>query len=111
MCLPSLADADCMRCPTLDRTHSYCLLYVLVVKSIAVYVADIYTAVTLLALNHFAGSIYKSVENSTSSVRVPLVYGKWVFCGCIIFGFLLLAYEAHKARAIIRSRDISYAYT
>lgn len=90
----------------------YGLLFVLVVKSIAVYMADIYTAVTLLALNHFSGSIYQSVQDSSDgSVKVPLIYGKWVFCGCIIFGFLLLAYEAHKARAIIRSRDISYAYT
>lgn len=33
--------------------------------------------------------------------------GKWVFTGCIIFSFLLLAWEARKSRAIIKSRDIS----
>lgn len=90
----------------------YAFLYVLVVKSFAVYVADIYTAVTLLALNHFNGSIYNKVESSPdNTVPVPITYSKWVFFGCIVFSFLLLAYEAQKCRAIVRSRDISYAYT
>lgn len=90
----------------------YGLVFALVVKSFAVYIADIYTAVTLLAFNHFNGNIYNKVQdNPDNTVPVPLEYGKWVFFGCIIFSFLLLAYEAHKCRAIIRSRDISYAYT
>jgi len=37
--------------------------------------------------------------------------GKWIFVGCIIFSFLLLAYEAQKAKKIIASRDISYSFT
>jgi hypothetical protein len=37
--------------------------------------------------------------------------GKWVFTGCIILSFLLLLWESRKARAIIKSRDISYAFT
>lgn len=90
----------------------YVWLFALVVKSIAVYIADIYTAITLLAFNHFNGSIYSKVQdNPQNTIRVPFVYGRWIFTGCIIFSFLLLAYEAHKSRAIIRSRDISYAYT
>ncbi|PWN19288.1 hypothetical protein BCV69DRAFT_251608, partial [Microstroma glucosiphilum] len=90
----------------------YGFLFVLVIKSIAVYIADIYTAVTLLAFNKFNGSIYTEVENNPdNTVAVPIKYGKWIFFGCILFSFLLLAYEAHKSRAIIRSRDISYAYT
>lgn len=90
----------------------YAFLFALVVKSFAVYIADIYTAVTLLALNHFNGNIYNKVQNSPdNTVPVPITYSKWVFFGCIVFSFLLLAYEAHKCRAIVRSRDISYAYT
>lgn len=42
---------------------------------------------------------------------MPFSIGKWIFTGCIIFSFLLLAWEGRKARKIIRSRDISYAYT
>jgi hypothetical protein len=40
-----------------------------------------------------------------------LQIGKWIFFGCIIFSFLLLLWEARKSRAIIKSRDISYAFT
>lgn len=90
----------------------YAFLFANMAKSIAVYIADIYTAITLLAFHHFNGNIYNRVADSpTNTVRVPFDYGKWIFTGCIIFSFLLLAYEAHKARAVIRSRDISYAYT
>ncbi|UZJ51631.1 hypothetical protein CBS101457_000951 [Exobasidium rhododendri] len=89
----------------------YAFLYLNIIKSFAVYVADIYTAITLLAFHHFNGSIYDRVEDSVNTVSVPFVYGKWIFTGCIIFSFLLLAYEAHKGRAVVRSRDISYAYT
>jgi hypothetical protein len=81
-------------------------------KSIAVYVADIYTAITLLAFHKFNSSIYTRVAQSeNNTVSVPFSYGRWIFVGCIIFSFLLLAYEANKTRAVIRSRDISYAYT
>lgn len=42
----------------------------------------------------------------------PLVQiGKWIFFGCIVFSYLLLLWEARKARAIVKSRDISYAFT
>jgi hypothetical protein len=84
----------------------YLWLYIMVGKSIAVYIADVYTAVTLLALNHFNGNVYSRVAD-----HIPFDYCKWIFSGCIIFSFLLLAYEAHKSRSVVRSRDISYAYT
>ncbi|SNX82644.1 uncharacterized protein MEPE_01350 [Melanopsichium pennsylvanicum] len=90
----------------------YAFLFIMVVKSFAVYVADIYTAITLLAYGHFSGSLYEKVQNDPeNNFRVPISYGRWIFTGCIIFSFLLLAYEAYKSRAIIKSRDISYAYT
>ncbi|KAJ1033295.1 hypothetical protein NDA13_001288 [Ustilago tritici] len=90
----------------------YAFLFIMVVKSLAVYVADIYTAVTLLAFGHFSGSLYDKVQNDPqNNFRVPISYGRWIFTGCIIFSFLLLAYEAHKSRAIVKSRDISYAFT
>ncbi|CDR87876.1 uncharacterized protein SPSC_03560 [Sporisorium scitamineum] len=94
------------------QQFKYVFLFVMVVKSFAVYVADIYTAVTLLAFGHFSGSLYDKVQNDPqNNFRVPIAYGRWIFSGCIIFSFLLLAYEAHKSRAIVKSRDISYAYT
>lgn len=66
--------------------------------------------VLLLASNHWAGSILES-SGGSSALNVPFRIGKWIFFGCIIFSFLLLAWEAKKSRAIIRSRDISYAFT
>lgn len=90
----------------------YMWVFIMVGKAFAVYVADIYTAITLLAFHKFNGSIYSRVEaDKDNPLRVPFDYGRWIFTGCIIFSFCLLAYEAHKARAVVRSRDISYAYT
>ncbi|PWN35710.1 uncharacterized protein FA14DRAFT_160744 [Meira miltonrushii] len=90
----------------------YMWVFIMVGKGFAVYIADIYTAITLLAFHRFNGSIYTRVEaDSDNPLRVPFDYGRWIFTGCIIFSFCLLAYEAHKARAVVRSRDISYAYT
>lgn len=87
----------------------YLWVYVLIIKSFLTYVADLYTAIALLASNHWAGNILEQSDSST--VRVPFKIGKWIFAGCIIFSFLLLLWEGRKARQIIRSRDISYAYT
>lgn len=92
----------------------YVWLYLLVIKSGAVYIADIYTAVALLASNHWSGEILQAASKSghgTSTLEVPFNIGKWIFTGCIIFSFLLLLWEARKSRAIVRSRDISFAYT
>ncbi|CAH7675380.1 hypothetical protein BY996DRAFT_6686503 [Phakopsora pachyrhizi] len=88
----------------------YCFLYVLVIKSVLVYCSDVYTMVLLLASNHWAGSILQN-SGGSSAVNVPFSIGKWIFFGCIIFSFLLLLWEAKKSKAIIRSRDISYAFT
>ncbi|POV99764.1 hypothetical protein PSHT_13386 [Puccinia striiformis] len=72
----------------------YCFLYVLVIKSVLVYASDVYTMVLLLASNHWAGSILESTGGS-SAMNVPFRIGKWIFLWL----------------AIIRSRDISYAFT
>jgi hypothetical protein len=106
------------------------------IKSIAVYIADIYTLISLFVSGKWSASILnsdaaKSDSTSSSVLEVPfsvrfssllsLFYrtellflgqiGKWIFFGCIIFSFLLLLWEARKSRAIIKSRDISYAFT
>lgn len=49
--------------------------------------------------------------DSDCVVDVQFKIAKWVFVGCIIFSFLLLAYETYKAKRVIDSRDISYAFT
>ncbi|KAK4704430.1 hypothetical protein P7C70_g1775, partial [Phenoliferia sp. Uapishka_3] len=91
----------------------YAWMYLLVIKSFAVYIADVYTAIALLASNHWSGSVLQSqaAKEGSSVLEVPFSIGKWVFAGCIIFSFLLLLWEGRKSRAIIKSRDISYAFT
>jgi len=91
----------------------YLWIYVLVLKSFLVYVFDIYTAITMLTTSNWSNHIFNSCKQGTDNgcVAIPFNIGKWLFVGCIIFSFLLLAYEARKARKIIQSRDISYAFT
>jgi len=88
----------------------YIWIYVLVVKAFLVYMSDIFTAVTMLSSEGWTNQIY-STCGSNCAVKIQFDAAKWVFVGCIIFSFLLLAYEAHKAKKIIASRDISYAFT
>ncbi len=94
--------------------------------SFLVYVSDIFTAVTMLTTDSWSNSIFNScphddkqpvdpnvaqAETSSKCVYIPFSIGRWLFFGCVIFSFLLLAYEAYKAKKIIQSRDISYAFT
>lgn len=79
-------------------------------KSVLVYISDIYTAIAMLANDYWSGNILSEAGDS-KTITVPFTIGKWIFFGCIIFSFLLLAWESRKARMIIRSRDISYAFT
>lgn len=88
----------------------YLWLYLLVVKSFLVYVSDIYTAVIMLTSKDWVNTIFTSCQGRDCSI-IPFKYGKWLFVGCIIFSFLLLGYEARKAKKIIASRDISYAFS
>jgi Fungal potassium channel len=96
---------------TLDpqRSFRYVWRHTLIIKSFAVYASDIYTAIALLASNRWAGEILQSTDGN--AIKVPFTIGKWIFTGCVIFSLLLLVYEARKARRVIRSRDISYAFT
>ena len=92
----------------------YLWVYIDILKSIAVYVLDTQTgasptlgcllmlAIFLLAFNKWATQVKPAVSLSIS---------RWIFSGCIIFSFLLLAKDWWTAKKIIRSRDISFAYT
>jgi len=91
----------------------YLWLYILVLKSFLVYVSDIFTAVTMLTTQTWSNQIFNNCAQNKVSGCIPIDFnvGKWLFVGCIIFSFLLLAYESRKAKKIIASRDISYAFT
>ena len=90
-----------------------------------------YTLVALLASNRWAGQILQTQATESdaesqkhillvpfrvgSRVSGPLLLGltfpraqigKWIFFACIIVSFLLALWDARKARAIVKSRDI-----
>ncbi|CAB4405138.1 unnamed protein product [Rhizophagus irregularis] len=80
----------------------YLILYLTVFKVVLVYVADLWTAGILLIFDSWSSSIKPTI---------PFTYSKWIYVGCIFISFLLLALDWRKAKAIIASRDISYAFT
>ncbi|KAG8958081.1 hypothetical protein FRC03_009470, partial [Tulasnella sp. 419] len=65
----------------------------------------------MLSSETWTNNIYMKCDPKDCPVNVSFKIGKWIFVGCIIFSFLLLAYEARKAKRIIASRDISSAFT
>jgi len=89
----------------------YLWLYIIVLKSFLVYILDIFSAVTMLSTTTWSNQIFNQCKTSDGCIPIPFQTGKWLFVGCIIFGFLLLAYESRKTKKIIASRDISYAFT
>jgi hypothetical protein len=80
----------------------YLFLYFVICKIVLVYIADLWTAGSLLILDSWS---------STITPAIPFIYSKWIYVGCIFMSFLLLAIDWKKARAIIASKDISYAFT
>ena len=110
-------------------TFRYLWLYLIVLKSFLVYVSDIFSATTMLTTSNWSNEIFKQCQDIQGCFYIPFSIGKWLFVSCILVGFLLasylgcffdlvrslligqLAYESRKARKIIQSRDISYAFT
>ncbi|WRT64524.1 uncharacterized protein IL334_001456 [Kwoniella shivajii] len=88
----------------------YIFRYIFLLKSIAVYGLDIFTATTFILSDHWTNSISQRCGDNCA-VNVQFKIAKWVFVGCIIFSFLLLGYETWKAKQVVDSRDISYAFT
>ncbi|KAG6885202.1 hypothetical protein C0993_004884 [Termitomyces sp. T159_Od127] len=89
----------------------YLWLYIIVLKSFMVYILDIFSAVTMLSTEAWSNEIFNQCKTTDGCIFIPFKTGRWLFVGCIIFSFLLLAYEARKSKKIIASRDISYAFT
>lgn len=88
----------------------YVWKYILILKNVAVYGFDIFTAATYILSDHWTNAIQRKCGDNCA-VEVKFSIAKWVFVGCIIFSFLLLGYETWKAQKVVKSRDISYAFT
>ncbi len=68
----------------------YFWLYLIVLKSFAVYIVDIYTATTMLTTTSWSNEIFNNCADIDGCVTIPFETGKWLFVGCIIFSFLLV---------------------
>ncbi|CAO3611551.1 unnamed protein product [Cunninghamella blakesleeana] len=80
----------------------YSTIYFMVLKSFLVYVADLWSGVSLLVVGQTSDNEHAVIPPNTS---------KWIFLGAIMVSFLLLFWDIRKARVVIASRDISWAFT
>ncbi|KAI9477837.1 MAG: hypothetical protein EXX96DRAFT_523951 [Benjaminiella poitrasii] len=78
----------------------YMSVFLLSLKSFAVYVADLWTAVSLLVIGQ-----------TTVTPAIPTEISKWIFFACIMISFLVLIWDMFKAYRILKSRDIAFAFT
>ncbi|KAG1234337.1 hypothetical protein G6F68_004039 [Rhizopus microsporus] len=76
------------------------LVFFGVIKSFATYIADVWTAVSLLIIGQ-----------TTVAPAIPTDVSKWIFFACIMISFLLLLWDLIKARRILIMEDISYNFT
>lgn len=88
----------------------YVFVYILMIKSFGVLCLDLFTGITYVSSTTWHNTLYTACGDDCV-VTVKFAIAKWVFAGCILFSFLLLGWDSYKARKIIKSRDISSAFT
>jgi len=84
------------------RKLRYSMVFLVVLKTILVYIADLWTAGILLIFDRWGSSV---------KPKIPIYISKWIYVGAILMSFIILAWDIKKARPIIASRDISYTFT
>lgn len=82
--------------------HFY--VWVSAVRAFAILGLDIYTAIGLLVLRS-----YKSTVTQQTFIAHDIT--KWIFAGCIILSVVLLIWDWFFAIRIMRSKNISFAFT
>ncbi|KAI8048348.1 uncharacterized protein B0P05DRAFT_564563 [Gilbertella persicaria] len=86
--------------PNCTSRLGYCFVFLASLKSFAVYVADLWTAVSLLVIGQ-----------TTATPAIPTEISKWIFFACIIVSFLLLLWDMYKANRILATDNIALAFT
>ncbi|KAH7119721.1 hypothetical protein B0J11DRAFT_68657 [Dendryphion nanum] len=79
----------------------YAWLWILIIFSIAVYAADAFTAVNLLAFNKWSSQV---------KPKVSFDVAKWIFAICIIVSYAFLLYRWIRAWRVIRSGSVTESY-
>ncbi|PVI02843.1 hypothetical protein DM02DRAFT_641000 [Periconia macrospinosa] len=80
---------------------SYVWLWILVLISGAVYGADAFTAVNLIAFDKWSSQV---------KPKVSFEVAKWIFAVCIILSYAFLAYRWIRAIRVIRSGSVAECY-
>ncbi|KAI9218198.1 hypothetical protein BC828DRAFT_389280 [Blastocladiella britannica] len=110
-----------------DRV-GYSTVYMLTFRAVLMYMSDISTAVLIGAFETWsvAGNDPNSVKNNLDNTEAfrsftktvgkvdmtkAFTYLRWIYVASILISFALLALDARKSQRIIRSRDISFAFT
>ncbi|KAJ4378035.1 Potassium transporter [Neocucurbitaria cava] len=80
---------------------SYVWLWILVIVSCAVYAADAFTAVNLLAFDKWSSQV---------KPKVPFEVAKWIFAITIIISYVFLLYRWIMALRVMRSGSVTECY-
>ncbi|CAG8556300.1 2751_t:CDS:2, partial [Racocetra persica] len=80
----------------------YSFVFLVILKSVLIYIADMWTAGLLLLFDRWGSAIQP---------KIPFYISKWIYIGCIFASFLLLAWDIRKAKKIMDSKYISLAFT
>lgn len=76
-------------------------MYIFLIISIAVYAVDLYTAANLLFFDRWSSQVQPAI---------PFQISRWVFAGCIILSWVLLAYRWWRALRAMRTGIITASY-
>lgn len=76
-------------------------VWFLLLMKVVILASDTYTCVCILVFNHWLSTEYQVYEYQVA---------KWIFTGCILFRFILLAYQVAWGIHIYRTRNIALAY-
>jgi hypothetical protein len=66
------------------NTLAYIWVWIMAIVAVAVFAADTFTAVNLLAYNKWTSKV---------EPKIPIEYARWIFAGCILFGFVLYIFN------------------
>lgn len=80
---------------------AYIWLWLMALVSVAVYAADTFTAVNLLAFNKWSSQVQPALE---------FKYSKWIFAICICLSWALAIFEWIRAIRVIRRGGVAESY-
>jgi len=83
------------------NTIAYLWVWIMAIVAVAVFAADTFTAVNLLAYNKWTSEV---------KPKIPIEYARWIFAGCILFGFVLYVFSWIMAIRAIRRGGIAESY-